>query len=145
MRGWKTNAATAFCWQGLGGRIVFSGSEANAPATLWTEKDFGDAEFVLDCRPFKSKEGKLAVVPTMELRGAGGKGTEVKLEGAMPDSYQRFIITVKGREVTVKHNDQEAQRLTLPVDAPARGALGLRSIVGVIEFMNLYAREIPSH
>ena len=60
----------------------------------------------------------------------------------MPGSYQRFIITVKGREVTVKRNDTETQRMNLPANAPVRGAFGLRDTGGAVEFMNLYARDL---
>jgi hypothetical protein len=76
------------------------------------------------------------------LRGVDGKGTEVKLEGVTPGNHQRFIITVKGREATVKRNDKETQHLTIPADASARGALGLRDTGGAVEFMNLYARDL---
>ena len=81
-------------------------------------------------------------MPAVQLRGRDGKGAEVKLEGATPGNYQRFIITVKGREVTVRRNDKETQRLTLPANAAARGALGLRDTGGAEEFMNLYTRDL---
>jgi hypothetical protein len=142
LRGWKTNAATASRWGTNGERIALKEGSATAESTLWTEKDFGDAEFVLDCRPAKSAGGTEVAVPTVQLRGRDGKGAEVKLEGAAPGNYQRFIINVKGREVTVKRNDMETQRLTLPSDAPARGALGLRDTGGAVEFMNLYVRDL---
>jgi hypothetical protein len=142
LRGWETIAATASRWQAAGGRITLKGGEADAAATLGTEKDFGDAEFVLDCRPAKPADGKSAAVPTIELRSVGGKGAEVKLEGATPGSYQRFVVTVKGRDVTVKRNDHETQHFTLPADAPARGAFGLRDTGGAVEFMNLCARDL---
>ena len=141
-RGWRTNAATVARWQAGGGRIALKSGEADAAATLWMEKDFGDAEFVLDCRPAKPADGKSAAVPTIELRGAGGKGTEVKLEGATPGNYQRYIITVKGREVTVKRNDQEIQRFKLPADVSASGAFGLHDTGGAVEFMNLCVRDL---
>jgi hypothetical protein len=142
LRGWRTNLATASRWQVGGGRIGLSDGEADAAATLGTEKDLGDAEFVLDCRPAKPAEGKSAAVPTIEVRSVGGKGSEIKLAGAIPGTYQRFIITVKGREVTVKRTDQETQRLTLPAATPARGAFGLRAVGGAVEFMNLSVRDL---
>jgi hypothetical protein len=58
LRGWKTNAVTASRWQGGGGRITLKAGEPNPEAVLWTEKEFGDAEFVLDCRVAKPAEGK---------------------------------------------------------------------------------------
>ena len=66
----------------------------------------------------------------------------VALTGAEPGKSQRFIITVKGRNVTVKLNDQETQHVTLPADAPARGSFGLLDTGGAVEFMNLYARDL---
>jgi hypothetical protein len=142
LRGWKTNAATASRWQASGGRIALRPGEANSETALWTEKAFGDAEFVLDCRPAKPAEGKSPATPLVELRGGASKGAEVKLEGAAPGGYQRFIIAVKGREVTVTRGDREIQRMSLPADLPARGAFGLRDTGGAVEFMNLYAREL---
>jgi len=142
LRGWKTNAATASRWAAGGGRVALKGGEAQPDAALWTEKDFGDAEFVLDCRAAKAAEGREVSVPSVQLRGVDGKGAEVKLEGAAPGNYQRFIINLQGREVIVKRNDKETQRLTLPADVPARGAFGLRDTGGAMEFMNLYARDL---
>jgi hypothetical protein len=142
LRGWRTNSATASRWQAGGGRIALKGGEADAAATFWTDMEFGDAEFVLDCRPAKPADGKSAVVPTIELRGVDGKGSAVKLEGATPGSYQRFIITVKGREVTVKRNNQETQRLALPASVSPRGACGLRDVGGSVDFMNLCVRDL---
>jgi hypothetical protein len=75
------------------------------------------------------------------LRGVEGKGVELKLEGASPGNHQRFIITLKDREVTVKRNDKETQHITFPADAPTRGSFGLRDTGGAVEFMNLYVRD----
>ena len=142
LRGWKINAATASRWQGGGGRIALQGGEANAKAALCTEQDFGDAEFVLDCCPAKPAEGKQPAIPAVQLRGVGGNSMEVKLKGATPGNYQRFVIAVKGRDVTITCNNQETQRFALPADSPTRGAFGLCDTGGAVEFMNLYAREL---
>ena len=140
LRGWKTNAATASRWRVNGEKLALQEGEASAAATLWTEAEFGDAEFVLDCRPAKpAGDGQLAT-PSVQCRGVGG--VEIRLEGAMAGNSQRFIISVVSREVIVKRNDKETQRFRLPEDAPARGALGLRDTGGAVEFMNLYARHL---
>jgi hypothetical protein len=141
LRGWKTNSATASRWQAGGGRIALKEGGANAEAVLWTEKEFGDAEFVVDCRPVKTEAGREAVLPAVQLRGLSGKDAEISLKGAVPGSYQRFVITVKGREVIVRRRDEEIHRATLPADSPARGAFGLRDTGGAVEFMNLCARD----
>jgi hypothetical protein len=136
LRGWKTNAATVARWQVNGERLNLRQGSAGAEGILATEQLFGDAEFVLDCRPAKS-EPPNAAPPAIELRGA-----EVKLTGAESGRHQRFLITVKGRELTMRQNDKETQRLQLPSDAPARSAFGLRDTGGAVEFMNLYARDL---
>jgi hypothetical protein len=142
LRGWRTNAATAARWRANGERLSLKEGEANADATLWTDKNFGDAEFVLDCRPAKPAAGKEPAAVAILLRGADGKGAEVRLEGATGGSYQRFVVAVKGHDVTVKRDDKETQRVTLPADIPTRGALGLRDAGARLEFMNLYARDL---
>jgi len=142
LRGWKTNSATAARWRVSGERLALKEGPTAAPSTLWTDKEFGDAEFVLDCRPAKPPSGADSPTISVQLRGADGKGAEVKLEGLVPGNYQRFSISVKGREVTVKRNDTETQRVTLPANVSSRGALGLNDSGSALEFMNLYAREL---
>ena len=144
LRGWKTNAATASRWRSSGEKLALLEGETS-DATLWTESEFGDAEFVLDCRPGKpAADNKLAdkrlATPSVQCRGV--PGAEVRLDGATAGNSQRFIITVTGREAIVKRNGQETQRFTLPADAPARGAFGLRDTGGAVEFMNLYVRDL---
>jgi 3-keto-disaccharide hydrolase len=142
LRRWKTNAATALRWQISGERLALREGAADAQAALWTEEDYGDAEFILDCRPAKRAPGEEVILPTVQLRGANGQGTEVKLEGVAAGSYQRFVITVKGRDVTVKRNAEQTQRVTIPASGPARGAFGLRDTGGAMDFMNLYVRDL---
>jgi hypothetical protein len=142
LRGWKTNAATARRWSAAGERLALQEGEVDPAATLWTETGFGDAEFVVDCRPAKRASGSEPPTPAVQLRGLSGKDGEVKLEGTTAGAYQRFVIRVTGREVTVRRNDEAARQLRLPPDAPARGPLGLRDSGGSLEFMNLYARDL---
>ena len=137
LRGWKTNADTAERWEISGERLMLRPGTASVANTLWSTQEFGDAEFVLDCRPARTEDSQQASVPAIEIAG-----TEVKLTEAEPGQEQRFIITVKGREVTIKRNDKETQRLTLPADAPRRSALGLRDTGAAATFMNLYVRKL---
>jgi len=136
LRGWKTNAATAQRWEVRAERLNLRGGGANPDATLWSEKNYGDAEFVFDCRPAKPAAGKQMTPPAVVVRGV-----EVQLTDAPADKYQRYIISVKEDDLMVKRGDKETQRVTLPATAKARGALGLRDTGGAVEWMNLYARE----
>jgi hypothetical protein len=137
LRGWKTNAATQQRWDVRGERLTLRAGEAIPDATLWSEKDYGDAEFVFDCRPSKPNEAKPMLPPIVIVRGI-----EVKLADASPGNYQRYSITAKGSEISVKRADKELQRVTVPADAKARAPFGLRDSGAAMEFMNLYAREL---
>jgi hypothetical protein len=137
LRGWKTNAATAGRWSVRGERLSLRAGEENPNVTLWSEKDYGDAEFVFDCRPSKPAEGKLMTPPIVVVRGM-----EVKLTDASAGNYQRYSVTVNGSEIVVKRGDKESQRVALPADAKARGPFGLRDNGAAMELMNLYAREL---
>jgi hypothetical protein len=140
LRGWRTNDSTQPRWRVGGERMVLKQGEAVPAATLWSETELGDAEFVLDCRPAKGATNQPVTLPALQLRGP--KGPTLTLEGAAPGNSQRFTITVKGREAVVKRNEKETQRLTFPPETPARGALGIRDTGGSVEFMNLYARDL---
>ena len=137
LRGWKTNAATVPRWGVSGERLRLRAGEADPEATLWSEKDYGDAEFVFDCRPSKPAEGKPMEPPAVVVRGV-----EVKLADASAGNYQRYSITVKGGDIVVKRGDKESQRMALPAETKARGPFGLRDQGAAMELMNLYAREL---
>ncbi len=140
LRGWLTNAATAGRWSVRGERLALKAGPHVTGGTLWTQQQFGDAEFILDCRLAKAAEGATPVIPEVRVRGRTGPA--LKLSGAGPDKFSRFVITVQGRELTVKRGDREIQRLELPSDAPTRGFFGLSDSAGAAEFMNLYARDL---
>ncbi len=129
LRGWKSNER----WSGEGERIRLKKGEASGDKTLWTEKEYGDAEFILDVRV--PKEG--AQIPVVEFRGI-----PIQLEGAAPSAYTRFQIGMKRGEVTVKRGDGEAQRQAPAKSISPRGAFGIRDTGGPLEIMNLYAREL---
>ena len=137
LRGWKTNAATALRWSARGERIRLSTGEANPEATLWSEKDYGSAEFVFDLHSAKPAEGKVAIPPTVVVRGV-----EVKLTDAVAGNYQRYTVTVKGNELVVRRGEKESQRITLPGDAKAHAPFGLKDTGVATELMNLYARDL---
>lgn len=139
-RGWKTNETASMRWEIRGERIVLKEGSPVAGATLWTDKQFGNADFVVDCRPSKPKSETSTVVPSVFIRGENGKGHEIKLEGAEADKYSRFVITVQGRSVVIRLHDKETQRFELPGNTAATGSFGLRDNGAPLEFMNLYSR-----
>jgi len=136
LRGWQTNASTQTRWAATGEKLVLKQGASGAGSTLRTVKEFGDAEFVVDCNVGKST-GSSDSVPVIDIRGQA-----VKLEGAPSGKYQRFIITVKDRQVQVKAGEKEMARLPLTSSAPPRSSFGLRDIGTSVTFMNLYVREL---
>ncbi len=142
LRGWMTNAAVNARWQAGGNRLALKAGPAGPEATLWTVRQFSDGEFVFDCRFEKPKDDAQLIRPVLRLRGLAGPAAEIVLEDAAPGGYQRFSVTAQGREVIVKRNGVEVRRQMLPDGTPARGAFGLGSNGGAIEFMNLCARDL---
>ena len=138
LRGWRTNSATASRWRVDGEHIVLLPGTPSPETILWTEAEFGDAEFVLDCRSAKPSPGQELSIPRIYFPTGPGKMQDLKLEGVKPEAYQRFFISVKGREVRLKTDGQPTQHLTLEPGAPVRRPLGLGDNDSGAEFMNLY-------
>ena len=141
-RGWNTNAALLSRWSVQGERIALLDAPEAGKATLWTEAQFADAEFVVDCLPAKPAPGLDRGTPSVQVRGRNGQGVAVKLEGAEPGRWQRFFITVAGADVRVMCNGHETHSLKLPADGPQRGAFGLADTGGPVQIMNVYARGL---
>ena len=142
LRGWRTNATTASRWRVDGEHILLQAGNAGPGTALWTETDFGEGQFVIDCRRPKASSGQTAGVPAALLGTGPGKSLELKLEGGTPGEYQRFFISVTGHEVSLAAEGQQTKRFALEANAPAHLALGLADNGGPAEYMNLYAREL---
>ncbi len=146
LRGWKTE--TPERWQPSDWRLVLNGGEPGKP--LWTEATFGDCELIADIKVSGKSPNDFALL----LRGLESPGTTVSLSELMPrggvgaqegikwGAWNRVIVTVKGRAVTLTINDREIRRQELPTDAPTRGTIGLVDIGTGIEFANLLIRDL---
>lgn len=136
LRGWRTNSATARRWHVEGERLALS---PGAPESiLWTDNEFGDANFIVDCRTAKSASGQESSSPRIFFSTGSGKNESLKLEGVKPGVYQRFYISLRGREVTVTAEGRPTQHVTLAASAPERRPLGLGDDGLGAEFMNIY-------
>ncbi len=135
--GWTTNAATLPRWSVRGERLQLAAGEANPEATLWTTKEYHDAEFVFDCRLSKSAEGKTAKLPTVIVHGEA-----VELTGAVPGKYDRYTITVTGRKIDVKRGETSFKSLSFGPETKLQGPFGLQDNGTGMELMNLYARDL---
>lgn len=130
LRGWKTDSTNR--WKASGQEIEQKAGTAAGP--LWTEAEFGDCEIVLDCKLGKNAADKK---PSIQLRGS-----TIALPLSAPGKWERFTLSVRGREVTIKGPGDTTASSTLPESAPKRGSVGLTDVGGDVEFMNLYARDL---
>ena len=99
-------------------------------------------EFVLDCKPPGPKAGGTGAPAAVALRGSAQPDCRVELGGGEPARYERFLVSIRGREVTVRRGDKEVRKLTLAANAPTAGALGLSESEPGCEWMNLYVRRL---
>jgi hypothetical protein len=137
LRGWKTSPATAASWAVEGERLRLK-SGADGKATLWTEQQYKDAEFIVDIRRPKGASGAAPVF----LFG-GEKHAIIPLrEDSLRPEYNRIKLTVKEGKITVEGNG-DPFTVDLPAGAGPRGSFGLSANSSPLEFMNLYARENP--
>jgi hypothetical protein len=56
--------------------------------------------------------------------------------------WERYTITVRGRQATITSSGGGKTEKTLPDATPGQGALGLSDVGGSIEFGNLYVRDL---
>jgi hypothetical protein len=152
LRGWRTSAATERRWSVVGEKLVLApGGPVEAKPlpgqsrmeVLSTEKEFGDAEFIVDFQPPKTTADAIAAEAAVKFRGA-----TIALTGATGGKFSRFTITIRGAEVRVRReepapSDVKAERVShLPDRASARGAFGLEATPGGGTFMNIHARGL---
>lgn len=124
LRGWKKDAPG---WKASGGHLVADASGGS----IATEPQFGNAEFVLDCRLAKGATNP----PTILFRGL-----EIKLDGADAAKYRRFILTVNGQSAALTRDGTEISTARLPDNSPKRSPVEFRAIT--TDFFNLFARDL---
>ncbi len=134
LRGWRTSAATEAAWSIGGGRITQKAAP-QPPATLWTEAEFGSAEFIVDYQPPRS--AKVGGTATVLVRGQA-----VELRGAEAGKFSRFTVTVQGGAIRVQRDDAAPVEIALPANAPARAPFGLAAAGVNGAFTNLHARGL---
>lgn len=159
LRGWRTNAATERRWSVAGEKLALKATgpvegkmtdgkkkfeaSKNVGEMLWTETEFGDAEFIVDFQSPKTAAGEMAAEAAVKFRGA-----TIALMGAAGGKFSRFTVTVRGAEVRVRREEpapsdvRTESRSRLPDAAPERGAFGLVATPGGGTFMNIHARGL---
>lgn len=128
LRGWKAGDR----WTAEGERLHLK-TGAATENNLRTEREFGDAEFIIDVKPPKDS----SQTPVVILRGI-----PIHLGGATPGAYTRFQITLAKGEVTLRRGDKELSKQAPAKTIPPRGPFEIKDTGGPLEFMNLYAHEL---
>lgn len=124
LRGWNTEGGAGL-WEPKDWILQCAG----AKGILWSDRQFGDFEFIVDWRPTAPGAGS-----AIHLRGR----TSVPLaDGARGWNRSRIILS-KGKLSTTL-NEKVVSEIQLSA-VPARGAIGLQA--GEVEFANLYIKEL---
>ena len=138
LRGWKADGEAGKQWSADDWQLVHRGGTA----VLESESTAGDFELIVDCQPPKPKGGAAgggaaapADAPAVVL-----DGRRVGLPGKA-GAWTRHVITVRGREASVKRGDGSVETIALPPAAAARRTIGLAGLVdGSARFANVYLR-----
>ena len=148
LRGWRANPITAARWGVEQERLTVRTAEgaaqgSTAPdATLWSEEEFGDAEFVVDYQTPRSTGGEKPAAVTLQVRGKDGRGVPLTLVPAEAGKYSRFTITVRGAAIRLQRGTEAVQEIAAPAGMSPRGAIGLTAGAAAGSFMNLHARSL---
>ncbi|MBI5691903.1 MAG: DUF1080 domain-containing protein [Verrucomicrobia bacterium] len=135
LRGWRDAAGAVAHWTVGGGRITRKPTPGEE-APLWTEAQFGAAEFVVDYQPPKTGTPGAAVAEIMV------RGQRVTLGGAESGKFSRFTVTVERGTIRVQRDSASPVEQPLPSAAPARAPFGLVAADAGGTFTNLHARNL---
>jgi predicted neuraminidase len=121
--------------------------------TLWTEKEYGDFQMIVDWRlPAGGESGiylrgdnALVKIPDGVKPDPGeAKGGEAKPPlQKKPGQWNRYMIAVIGNQLTVALNGGVLLETKLK-DAPAKGKIGLVDRGSAVQFGNLYIRDLSA-
>jgi hypothetical protein len=172
LRGWQADDEHKKHWKTRGGwGLVYDGKCPGDDPHLWTAKEYGDFEMIVDWRlPAKQKkkdagkgEGDETLVSGILLRGSDefmvgiGQGPlgsgELRCDRLDPilpkekadrpaGEWNRFRIRVKGDKVSVFLNGKQVADETQLPGMPEQGGIGLQHVGQPMEFGNLFVREL---
>ena len=138
LRGWTTSGPGTNRWQARDWTLVNQGGATPGQA-LSSLRNFGDCELIWDARV--AEKGGVTVPSGLRLRGAELPAA-FAAASAPTDKWQRYKLTVKGREATLQVGDAAPIKATLPESRPASGPVGLVDTGTPMEFANFYVREL---
>jgi hypothetical protein len=138
LRGWREAADAKARWNVSGWQLVLKSGAAATKHTLWTEKEFGNAEFTFDIVP--GKDATADPAPAVIVRGRDGRGTDISLAELTVGKWTRVTIAAQGNEAVVSFGGREVRRI--PITTGATGAFGLKDSGAALTFGNLHVREL---
>jgi hypothetical protein len=157
LRGWQAPPRSG-AWNAADWTLEWTGGEDGAEQTLRTESQFSDCSLIVDWRwSNKDEEATAAVTdgPSLRLRDVAislapmdlgkvsfaGKDYLPSIKSEAPaESWNRAVITSRGRAFSVSINGQLAVDIQLPGD-PSDGSVSLRPGAAPLQFANIYVSE----
>lgn len=173
LSGWQTTSAQLEHWAVRDWRLANDGQSNSGDMQLLSEKSYGNFVLIADWSFRGEEEEPVAGEGGILLRGSangriniwdrpGGSGGVVENGQArrMPSDarvaltpkvradselgrWNRFVVTLKGDELSVVLNDETVVDKAQVPQLPQRGPIGLVNQGAPIQFANLYIKELP--
>ncbi len=160
LSGWKADEEAKKHWQARDTVLHYDGADGLKTA-LRTEKDYGDAEFVVDFRfpvkkdasctftfqEGKGREVKLTLTHAGDFETSARAGTAFKEAGGKatgfkaPGEWNRLYLALKGNKLKWNLNNKQMLNDILVSDKPTVGTFDIRP-EGAMDFANLFVREL---
>jgi hypothetical protein len=158
LSGWQANDEAKKHWLPRDWMLHYDGQGK----ALRTEKEFGDAEFIVDFKFPKEGAKRTGFVlrrtdtgdvsvgfnpdGTFDVQGSVEKGSawktpDAQAKGLKPaGQWNRLSVTAQGRKLTIALNGQVVKEMDAP-ELPAKGTFALTP-TGEMDFGNLFVREL---
>jgi hypothetical protein len=139
LAGWKPDDGHTGHWQPKDWTLNYDGQSTAKDKNLWSEKEYGDFEMILDCRWSAKDERRHfpVMLPGVErvsflLREPADQWRRLHIR----KQPNKFTVT----EISLNETVRETSQL---VDVnPTRGPIGLRHDGQAIQFANIFIREL---
>jgi hypothetical protein len=147
LTGWKAGDEQKAHWQPRDWVLRSDGKGGS----LWSEKEYGDAELIVDYRLTDKqascvlavrgeKGGRVTMTPDQKLTVAARDRMEMGPVGKPVGQWNRLRVRLMGDRLGVNVHGVEGHATMSGV--PDRGVIGLCAEGGAVEFANIFVREL---